>query len=321
MAIGKVQSFVKITSNGQSQYWCFTYNNYTNHEEFIERCKDITTYGCVGKEVSSTGTQHLQGYIEFTGRYRLGRVKQLLQLGVIHLERRRGTPKEASDYCKKDGDFVEWGELSKGQGHRQDLETIRAKLHAGEQERTIAEEFFPQWLQYGRQLRAYRQLLHPPRERPFLRVLAFTGEPGTGKTRLARQIIPESTWVSCDSSLQWFDGYAGERCVVLDDYRGECKSESFLLRLLDIYPLQVPIKGGFVPFNPDLIVITSNLCPPFSHGDINGPLSRRIHDAVTISEALDFSNTEEVQAILEGIRENITDSNPNEGRTESIMEP
>jgi len=96
-----------------SKHWCFTLNNYTAGEEqlladILE--SDHVEYGIYGHETGEAGTPHLQGYVVFSQRKRLAQVKALLGQRY-HLERTRGTPKEASDYCKKEGDFNEYGTL------------------------------------------------------------------------------------------------------------------------------------------------------------------------------------------------------------------
>lgn len=94
-----------------SKHWCFTLNNYTAGEEQLLADvleSDHVSYGIYGRETGESGTPHLQGYVVFAQRKRLAGVKALL--GVrYHLERTRGTPKEASDYCKKEDDFNEYG--------------------------------------------------------------------------------------------------------------------------------------------------------------------------------------------------------------------
>lgn len=55
----------------------------------------------------------------------------------------------------------------------------------------------------------------------------------------------------------WFDGYVGQPVVILDDFRPWWCQFSFLLRLLDRYPIQVQVKGGFVNFIPETIIITT----------------------------------------------------------------
>ena len=94
-------------------------------------------------------------------------------------------------------------------------------------------------------------------------VLWFYGPTGTGKTSTAVEIAEEDVgedgyWKSCGGSLQWFNGYTGQKYAIIDDFRrGMCTFE-FLLQLLDKYNLQVPIKGGYVKWVPRIIIIT---CP------------------------------------------------------------
>jgi hypothetical protein len=60
---------------------------------------------------------------------------------------------------------------------------------------------------------------------------------------------------------RWFDGYSGQLTVIFDDFDGKQVEFRFLLRLLDKYPMQVPVKGGFVNWVPRFVFITSNAYP------------------------------------------------------------
>lgn len=106
-----------------SKYWVFTLNNYSDSElvnlNTIHGHEDVS-YIVFGKEVGESGTPHLQGYVEFSRRLRLNQVKDLLG-SRIFAEKRRGTGGEASSYCKKDGNFQEFGTMNVGQGARMDL--------------------------------------------------------------------------------------------------------------------------------------------------------------------------------------------------------
>lgn len=279
----------------KSKFWCFTANNYTEKDEEVFRSLEkICTYGICAKEVGENGTPHLQGYFELRNRKLLTSIKKIV--GGWHLEARKGTAQEASDYCKKDGDFVEFGEVSKSQsGRRTDLEEIRGKIKDGVPEEEIAEAHFSQWCIYRRSFSAYKSLIRSKESRPDLKVFVIYGEPGTGKTRYVFT-KHNNVYICPDPTLTWFDGYDGEEVVLIDDYRGDGKS-AFLLRLLDIYPLQVPVKGGFVDWKPKIIFLTSNMEVPFGHYDIDAPLKRRIKKTVKFTSSLDFDNPKMMEKI------------------------
>lgn len=49
-----------------------------------------------------TGRKHWQGYVEFKSQYGRKAVQLMLGVGECHLEVRRGTAREAAEYCKKE---------------------------------------------------------------------------------------------------------------------------------------------------------------------------------------------------------------------------
>lgn len=89
----------------RAKRWCYTINN-PSEEVLLE---DDCIYHVFGREVGEFGTPHLQGFIIFKQSKRLTQLQRLLPGG--HYEVTRGSMQQASDYCKKDGDFVEYGEL------------------------------------------------------------------------------------------------------------------------------------------------------------------------------------------------------------------
>lgn len=103
--------------------WCFTLNNYTDDEvnSIVERCEPASRYLVFGYEVGATGTPHLQGFVVFNTSTRFNTVKNLISPRV-HLVRARGTNVQASEYCKKGGNYEEFGDLPPDQGKRTDWE-------------------------------------------------------------------------------------------------------------------------------------------------------------------------------------------------------
>lgn len=110
----------------QSRRWVFTLNNPTAAEaqQIAEHLDDFPTYAVVGRETGEAGTPHLQGFVIFPTAQRLNAVKERIS-NRCHLEVARGTSQQAADYCKKDGDFDEYGEFPANQGKRNDWEEFK----------------------------------------------------------------------------------------------------------------------------------------------------------------------------------------------------
>lgn len=110
----------------QGKRWCFTLNNPTEDEEqeLANKAGEVK-YLIFGRERGENGTPHLQGFVIFNSNQRLRAVRVFIRRA--HWELARGTNQEAADYCKKDGEFDEFGELPVDRsGRRTDLEEIIA---------------------------------------------------------------------------------------------------------------------------------------------------------------------------------------------------
>lgn len=159
----------------QGKSWIFTLNNHTSDEErlIIEKLSDPTLveYGVFGRETGDSGTPHLQGFVHFLSNKRFAAVKRLLS-NRIHLERKSSNSSytEAANYCKKDGDFEEFGTLPVGQqGRRSDVDDFIAWGEAWEQEKgrgpsspEIARERPRDYLRFPRATRLFERRSRVP---------------------------------------------------------------------------------------------------------------------------------------------------------------
>lgn len=116
-------SLFSIMSTQQGKAWVFTINNWTtaDYDHLALKFQDVV-YAVVGKEVSSTGTPHLQGYAAWPTNKRFAAARELIGLRA-RISRARGNAAENRVYCTKGGDFEEWNECPvTAQGKRTDLE-------------------------------------------------------------------------------------------------------------------------------------------------------------------------------------------------------
>jgi len=260
--------------------WCFTLNNYTADEvdSLVRNCSDrkVVAYLVYGKEVGEEGTPHLQGYIELSSKREFSTVKKLVGTRA-HIEQARGSSQQASDYCKKDGAFKEYGAMMVGAGHRSDLDNIGKRVLAGESLESIADTDTAMYIRYHRGLRELANTLPSPKWRD-VKVLVYYGPTGSGKTRAAMALNGGDVFkmnTNTNGTL-WFDGYRGESVLLLDDYYGWIKHGE-LLTLLDGYPYRCQIKGSYTWARWTTVVITSNKPPKawYAQG-LNPALERRL---------------------------------------------
>jgi len=114
----------------QGRNWNFTLNNFNEDdlENFDRVAQSIGTnasdiiYMVIGKEIGAQNqTPHLQGFIQFNKKKRMSQVKAIFgslggRLGHLSTMHRNSTPVFCAQYCKKDGDFQEWGQVVRTQG-------------------------------------------------------------------------------------------------------------------------------------------------------------------------------------------------------------
>lgn len=99
-------------TNKLSHNWCFTVNNYTDDD--IVNVKSLQyKYLVYGYEVGAEGTPHLQCYVELEKLSRRSAiVKAVPRAAKVEPRYQHSTAEQASNYCKKDGNYVEDGTIS-----------------------------------------------------------------------------------------------------------------------------------------------------------------------------------------------------------------
>ncbi len=253
----------KISKTGvkkrvRSRNFCFTDFNMVDFGKVWNNHKDIIRYLCWGKETCpNTKKIHQQGWIQMINP-KDNRVVFKLLGGKVHLERMLGTEFQNEVYCKKDGDYESRGEF-RSQGFRSDFEDIKKRLDDGENMIDVAQSHFGDYIRYHKGFDKYVELLLEESTKAFrkLHVIVHHGPTGTGKTRAAVEGNPDHFMIRGDD-LQWFDGYKGQRTLIIDEYSNQVPITK-LLSLLDGYQLRLPKKGAFTYANWTKVIITTNL--------------------------------------------------------------
>lgn len=238
--------------------WCFTVNNW-NEDQYKKLQELPCNYMVIGKEIGDNGTPHLQGYLELENAKSFRALKKLL-FEEIHLEARKGTAKQASDYTKKGGDFWECGAMSQPQGFRSDLNGAINTMKDTKSLKKVAEEHPQVYIKFSKGLtQLYIQTLPKRSEKP--NCIWVYGKSGVGKTRWIYDTYSPESIYSKNPDNKWWDGYEQQQVVLLDDLRQDHFSLTTLLRWFDRYPCSIEIKGGTMELNSPIMIVTSDEGP------------------------------------------------------------
>lgn len=234
----------------------FTINNYT--EEVRQEVLSFPwEYVVVGQESGESGTPHLQCYGVFVKKQRYVKLSKKWK---AHFEVARGTPLEASDYCKKDGVFEERGVLPLASG----VAGGAANLARWEEAQKAAIEGRMEDIPADINIR-YFSNLRKIRDEAYvcpgtLDVLDnewHWGESGTGKSKGVRARFPDAY---LKGRNKWWCGYKGEETVIMEEVHkkdGDWLS-SYMKIWSDHYPFPAEVKGSTRVIRPKRFIVTSN---------------------------------------------------------------
>lgn len=277
----------------------FTLNNWTDAivDDLVKWATTNCRYLVYGKEIApTTGTPHLQGYCQLNKQTRLSTLSKLFKWRT---DITRGTPQQASDYCKKEGNFIEIGEISlqeKGGDKGGELEKQRwarnLQLAAEGKLQQIAEED-PQ--AYTRCLRTYQEhaqicKIKEPQiqgftfliDRPWCPQYTWSeritfpinretgycvkwlvGPAAVGKTFILKnQHDDEGKLIKVFDvpESKDFSGYNGESIIGINEFQG-CFTPTQIIKWTE----EAPVNGKYMKsFNlpPNiLVIVTSNSTP------------------------------------------------------------
>lgn len=222
--------------------FCYTDHNINRIEnptdEDFKYDGDQMKYMIEGLEICpTTGKKHYQGYIYFHNAKTLGQV--IKTYPGIHWEIAKGTPIQNRAYCSKDNNYIEFGELPE-QGKRNDIHgAVKCILEKGIRE-TIDEHPI-EYVKYNKGLEKILALKKTiVEEKKIIKIYDWKGE--YKSMSAAYEKYPD---LYRKNPGKWWDAYAGEETVLIENYESEDKNE--LNRWMNKFPIRVETKGGTIP--------------------------------------------------------------------------
>lgn len=240
----------------RSRGWCVTINNPTEHDETLAfGCSEVCKYCVFGREVGSEClTPHLQGFLYFETLKSFDQVKLLFE-GRAHIERMRGSPQQAADYCKKDGDYFESGTLPMSQQERGEAGKAAIAERWALAKEGRFEELPPEQIKIYEYVRNKYQTVE---DRATLENYWIWGPTGKGKSRWARTRHPRED-LCVKGPNKWWDLYENQKAVLVEDVAPchEKELEYSLKIWADHYAFPAEVKGGVRTIRPQIVYVTS----------------------------------------------------------------
>lgn len=242
----------------------------------------------------TTGKPHIQGYFQLKSKksskalcdlfYSMlvadsrvgGYLKPAFRIAAQRAGDREGDPLTGADknviYCKKDGRFFEWGELSR-QGEKKESRLDQCvsdiKGHKFVSISDVAWEYPREYVLHARGLSALQEMseckLDHSRSRPEMYI--FVGPSGVGKTEGAKFWIrnvseyrlPEQCYHFYDySGGKFWDGYRGQPLVVFEEFACQLPVHEFL-QIISGCSKRVHVKSSSVMLRAHVFVFTTQV--------------------------------------------------------------
>src|SRR5690554_2595936 len=250
----------------QVRNYLLTINNPEKNDnelkEYIEKLEHLKYCVFQREKGEQQKTEHIQMYIEFSISIRFNRMKKCFP--KAHIEKRRGTRKQARDYCMKPdtriGEVIEIGEWVDNQGKRTDLDDITDLIFGGADEHEIMFVYPKQYLLYQKHIQTminkHTEIKYKKEYRD-IKCIYINGKSGVGKsTYVLEKYGLDKVYRITDYKYPW-DNYNYEKVVAFEEFHGQVKITD-MLNYLDNKPCILPCRYNNKVAGYNIVFILTN---------------------------------------------------------------
>lgn len=219
--------------------------------------------------LSAEGLYHIHDVVTFETAKRVNAVSKLF--GNCHVEEMRGTKEDAKAYINKEGKFEEKGEvvlatfgkidaIQNNCGRRTDLAKFDEVALTDDFNLNdyILDHCTNERDERYLERRYERILLRNAKQWRSVKVIYVEGKAGSGKTRIAMETYPTAFKADVSEKTSFpFNGYKGEKVLILDELRPGVFTHVELMQILDGYKLNLNVKYGLIPAMWETVIITT----------------------------------------------------------------
>lgn len=281
----------KTNNDNKGVSFCFTDFDKKNidcgYGAIFEDYKDIIRGIAYGKETCpTTGKIHNQAFIQMYKQTRYTAIQKMIK-SKAHFEVMFGSIEQNENYCSKENVYTKFGSFV-SRGFRSDLHNIKDDLKNGSSLYDIMENYTGDFIRYSNGIQKMKSLIDNKQANKFrtVKTTALIGEAGSGKTSYVTEKYGyENVFIVENGQDEkfLFDGYDGEKTILIDDFNGNIKYTT-LLRILDGHKYGINIKNGRTYAKWENVYITSNNKPAKWYRKIGENLKRRIKNCLLVSE-------------------------------------
>lgn len=287
----------------QTADWCFTVNVedegmlidiWSRIQEAVMNSGKFEYCRMQVERGSEGGNLHIQGFIVYKSRTRWSTLSRIFGCDRIHWEPRKGSRKEADDYCRKAETRVvslgeeyrdfktefTWGELPMpkkvGKPTQKDtlLEFFREEIDKEgkmvDQSKIPASILFDQTLE-RMCIYAANNISYVEMKKKNRKALVLHGASGAGKSYTAALVAEDIFGVAGvlkitvnDHSRLWFPPITvkpNARVLIIDEFQWGSVAQDQVKALLSGDAPMLEVKGSYRPNTFEQIIITTNDCP------------------------------------------------------------
>lgn len=234
--------------------WQLTLNEIEKYEElknYLTSLKSNNYFISCEEVAPTTGHKHIHIYVQFTSAIKLSMKKCC----GAHIEKCRGTPQQNVNYIRKDGKIIdELGTLRLSGNHisyNDALEMTNEEIG----ELNIADALMVKKIQ-----REPKPIKLADWHKK-IKVYYICGPSGCGKSLKSKELIAENGYDEFDEVMfqnPFWLGISGKcKTCIYDDWRPSHMSANEFIKFIDYNKHTIPIKGGCVLNNYELIIINS----------------------------------------------------------------
>lgn len=247
--------------------WAFTDYSHNANDKDVFNDARVNQLEYSWELCPQTGRLHKQGRIEFFEPQRRSVVWELLKNDChSKFEQFESSHKEyVNDPTKAGwlGHVVHGPKKEKKQGERVDIKAAFNDIKEGKSTRDVMENHTPIYLKYSRAVEKMVEEFSKEPEYKKIKVMVLWGKSGSGKSHYPYCKHPGEVYrlTQNDWDTKFFNGYRGQRVLLMDDFDGSWMKFSTFKTFIDGYNQKVNTKGAWRWAQWDTIYITSNSGP------------------------------------------------------------